>query len=238
MALREWHGALRFWVFGWLLASLICVVARPFYTDQLSLVSAVGYWLLINGMAVIIMFGVLRVFGDMMSEKFALVALVGSTVFSLLFTPVLMFVNETLYGFDLETHFFLSNFLISMVIFGIVWIARPRTSTASPLYAPTFENRLSKHQSAQLWAISAEDHYLNVQTDQGSELILMRLSDALGELSHRDGVQIHRSHWVARAAIANSSASSVTLHNGKTLPISRSNAAKAKAFFAQRLPTA
>jgi DNA-binding LytR/AlgR family response regulator len=123
-----------------------------------------------------------------------------------------------------------------MVIFGIVWIAQPTVPTPSPLLAPTFENRLSKYQTANLYAISSQDHYLNVQTDEGSELILMRLSDALVELSHRDGVQIHRSHWVARAGVAKHNAASVTLHNNNTLPISRSNAAAAKAFFAQRLP--
>jgi hypothetical protein len=238
VALREWHNGLRYWVMGWLLASLICVVARPFNTDELGILSGVGYWLLINGLAVFIMFGVLRGFRDMMGERFILVALVGSLVFSLLFTPVLMFVNETLYGFDLPSHFFINNFLIAMMIFCIIWIARTQIQSPAPIHAPKFENRLTKYQTATLWAISAEDHYLNVQTDQGSELILMRLSDALVELTGRDGVQIHRSHWVARAGVSKNTTNSATLHNGTTLPISRSNAAKAKAFFAQRLPTA
>ncbi len=236
LARREWQGELGYWLMGWLLASLICVVARPFDTDQLGLISAIGYWLLINGIAVAIMFGVLRGFGNMMGEKYLLVAIVGSTVFTLLFTPVLIFVNETLYGFELPAHFFISNFLISLVIFGIVWIARPNVSKPAPLLAPKFENRLSKYQTAKLYAISAQDHYLNVQTDEGSELILMRLSDALSELTHRDGVQIHRSHWVARAGIAKHTTTSVTLHNNETLPISRSNAASVKSFLAQRLP--
>ena len=236
MALREWRGALGYWAVGWLLATLICVVARPFDTNQLRFVSAIGYWLLINGIAVAVMFGVLRGFGGMMSEKFPLVALVGSIVFTLLFTPILIYVNETLYGFHLPSHFFVSNFLISVVIFGIVWVARKRPLAPSPLLAPRFENRLSKYQTAKLWAISAQDHYLNVQTDEGSELILMRLSDALAELADRDGVQLHRSHWVARAGIAKHNATSVTLHNNTTLPISRGNAPAVKAFFAQRLP--
>lgn len=236
MALREWRGAMRYWIMGWLLASLICVIARPFGTYQLNLIGAIGYWLLINGIAVSIMFGVLRGFAGMMGEKFPLVALVGSTVFTLLFTPVLMFVNESLYGFNIPAHFFISNFLIAIVIFCIVWVARTRHSEPAPLLAPKFENRLSKYQTAKLYAISAQDHYLNVQTDEGSELILMRLSDALAELTHRDGVQIHRSHWVARAGIAKHTTTSVTLHNNETLPISRSNAASVKSFLAQRLP--
>lgn len=147
-----------------------------------------------------------------------------------------MLVNELLYGFDLSVHFFASNFLISLVVFSIVWVAQSRHSMPTPLPVSKFENRLSKYQTAQLWAITAQDHYLNIQTDQGSELILMRLSDALVELVDRDGVQINRSHWVARNGIAKNSTTSVTLHNDEVLPISRSNGSVAKAFFAQRLP--
>ena len=230
-ALREWRGALRYWVMGWLLSCLICVVARPFQTDQLGFIIAVGYWLLINGIAVII----LRGFGPMLGGKFVLTALLGSAVFSLLFTA-LMLINELLYGFDLPVHFFASTFLISLVVFSIVWVAQSRHSMPTPSPISKFENRLSKYQTAQLWAITAQDHYLNIQTDQGSELILMRLSDALVELADRDGVQIHSSHWVVRIGIAKNNANSVTLHNGEVLPISRSNGPVSKAFFAQRLP--
>jgi hypothetical protein len=235
-ALREWQGALRYWVFGWLLSCLICVIARPFETDQLGVINAVGYWLLINGIAVVIMFGVLRGFGPRLDDKFVFVAVLGSALFSLLFTPALMLVNERLYGFDLPVHFFASNFLISCVVFCIVWVSRSRHAAPAPLLKPKFENRLSKYQTAQLWAITAQDHYLHVQTDQGSELILMRMSDALLELADHDGVQIHRSHWVARAGIARKTATSVTLHNDDVLPISRSNGPAVKAFFAARLP--
>lgn len=66
---------------GMALSCLICVVARPFQTDQLGFISAVGYWLLINGIAVIIMFGILRGFGAMLGGKFVLTALLGSAVF-------------------------------------------------------------------------------------------------------------------------------------------------------------
>ncbi len=47
--------------------------------------------------------------------------------------------------------------------------------------------------------VAAEDHYLRlVLADGRRPLVLFRLSDALPELSGLDGMQVHRSAWVAR----------------------------------------
>lgn len=56
--------------------------------------------------------------------------------------------------------------------------------------------------SADLWAVESEDHYLRVHTSAGSELILMRLADAVRELSGTEGLQTHRSWWVAKQGLA------------------------------------
>lgn len=54
---------------------------------------------------------------------------------------------------------------------------------------------------ARLIAVQAEDHYLRVHTEAGSDLILMRLADALNALKDSDGLRVHRSWWVARSAV-------------------------------------
>jgi hypothetical protein len=76
-----------------------------------------------------------------------------------------------------------------------------------------------------LLALEAEDHYLRVHTDTGSELILMRLRDAIGQLTDTPGLQVHRSFWVAQAAIAKvqrrGAQAQLTLHNGLVVPVSR-----------------
>ena len=54
----------------------------------------------------------------------------------------------------------------------------------------------------ELLHIEVEDHYLRVHTNLGSDLILLRLSDAIGELDQAIGRQVHRSHWVSRRAVA------------------------------------
>ena len=52
-----------------------------------------------------------------------------------------------------------------------------------------------------LLALSVEDHYVDIVTDKGKTLVLMRLADAMKETGSVAGLQIHRSHWVARGAV-------------------------------------
>ena len=78
---------------------------------------------------------------------------------------------------------------------------------------------------ATLRAVEAEDHYLRVHTDRGSDLILMRLSDALAELEGLEGAQTHRSWWVARTALRGvargDGRATLTLEGGLSAPVSR-----------------
>ena len=124
------------------------------------------------------------------------------------------------------------------VIFALVWLvsalmtslnyatshpelpaAAPSADRAAPAplhpQAPRQNPRLSARlplrlQHAAIQALEAEDHYLRVHTDMGSELILMRLSDAIPELDGLDGTQCHRSWWVARSAVTG-----VAKHGGR-----------------------
>jgi hypothetical protein len=85
--------------------------------------------------------------------------------------------------------------------------AQAQSSTAMASPSPderirAFLRRLpQRFAGASLIAVSAEDHYLRVHTDKGSDLILMRLSDAVAELAGTDGLQVHRSWWVSRRAV-------------------------------------
>lgn len=89
-----------------------------------------------------------------------------------------------------------------------------------------------KFHTADLYALSSEDHYLRVHTNFGEELILMRLADAIRELAGADGLQVHRSWWVARDGIAEerreNGRSILVLKSGTDVPVSRSYRAAAK----------
>lgn len=91
----------------------------------------------------------------------------------------------------------------------------------------TFLQRLPvKFHTADLWAISSEDHYCRVYTSLGSELILMRLADADRELADADGLRVHRSWWVARKGVTSAERADgrirLKLRSGEEVPVSRS----------------
>ena len=44
--------------------------------------------------------------------------------------------------------------------------------------------------------LQSADHYVELHTDRGAKLLLMRISDAIELLSGAEGGQVHRSHWV------------------------------------------
>jgi hypothetical protein len=106
--------------------------------------------------------------------------------------------------------------------------ARPLATHAAAPGAPParFPDRLPPRlRGATLIAVQAEDHYLRIHTDRGSDLILMRLSDALAELEGLEGARTHRSWWVARGAVRDVSRGDgramLTLDGGVTAPVSR-----------------
>lgn len=71
----------------------------------------------------------------------------------------------------------------------------------APAGDPEFFSRLKSIDTTQIAALEAEDHYVRVHTTDGSELIHYRFTDAVNEMRGRDGLQVHRSYWVNKAAI-------------------------------------
>lgn len=120
---------------------------------------------------------------------------------------------------------------IVMVVAGYILSLASQAHSASaeitePDAARRFLARLPlKFRQAELYAVSSEDHYLRVHTSAGEDLILMRLADALRELSGSGGLQVHRSWWVARSAVRDVKRSGtkvfLVLPSGKEAPVSR-----------------
>ncbi|PTW57599.1 LytTR family transcriptional regulator [Breoghania corrubedonensis] len=98
---------------------------------------------------------------------------------------------------------------------------------------PQFVKRLPVELGQDLTRLSACDHYVEAYTRKGHALVLIRFSDALKELAEEDGLQIHRSHWVARTAVhrlVNEGRSLlVEMEDGARLPVSRSRLAAVRA---------
>ena len=91
---------------------------------------------------------------------------------------------------------------------------------------PPLLDRLPVALRGRLHRLSMQDHYVEVVTDKGAHLVLMRLSDAMAETGGVEGLQVHRSHWVAREAIRDcvrrGDRTMLRLSDGTELPVSRS----------------
>lgn len=94
---------------------------------------------------------------------------------------------------------------------------------------PLLLERLPPSLRGRLISLSMQDHYVEVHTDKGSTLVLMRMADAMRETEGEAGLQVHRSHWVAVDAVTGTARQDgkffLKLKNGTQLPVSRSFAA-------------
>jgi hypothetical protein len=153
------------------------------------------------------------------------------------YVPVVWAATALVFGFPLRLSglpfYALPVLTVAGVVTGVNLLAgaRPRETHAAAESAapPKFLTRLPlKLRGAEIFAVEAEDHYLRVHTDRGSDLILMRLSDAVAELEGLEGAQTHRSWWVAKAAVTDAERgdgrATLTLKNGVKAPVSRTYA--------------
>lgn len=94
-------------------------------------------------------------------------------------------------------------------------------------------NELPIAKRGRLICLQMDDHYLNVITDKGEHLLLMRFKDALEKLEHYDGFQTHRSWWVAKDAVVDTKKDGrkliLVLQNGTEVPVSQTYLANTKA---------
>ncbi len=77
-------------------------------------------------------------------------------------------------------------------------------------------------------SLSRQDHYVEVTTSLGKQLILLCLSDAIAELEGLRGQRVHRSHWIAIAHARDirkvGARRVVKLSDNRDLPVSDTNA--------------
>lgn len=103
-------------------------------------------------------------------------------------------------------------------------VPRPGPAPSNPLI-----DLLPAALGSDVIALEMEDHYVRVHTALGSELVLMRLRDAMVHVAQIEGMQVHRSWWVARAAVEDVVREGrnvrLTLARGIKAPVARANVA-------------
>ena len=96
---------------------------------------------------------------------------------------------------------------------------------ATTSQTPRLLQRLPDAIHGQILHLCAGDHYVEVATERGRHRVLMRFSDAIEEVVPVDGLRVHRSHWVARDAVAEARRAGgrlvLLLSDGTEVPVSR-----------------
>ncbi len=235
------HDDLGGWVRGFLVAQfagLFLTFSSAFGTGDTPLLRRLGYWMLVMAVG--------YVWGAFVSSAFFRVgrwrtgnpwfdAVLASLVMSVPFTLVVWATNRAVLGSNIPVAgipiLFGYVLLVSVALTAINMLIENRraaVTSASP-EPPKFLERLPlKLRGAEVWAVEAEDHYLRLHTSKGQDLILLRLADAVAELQGIEGLQVHRSWWVARDAITDAKRgdgrATLTLKDGAEVPVSRTYA--------------
>lgn len=231
----------------WFAVTLIAALIGPFGTDRfLSVPGRIAYWSVINGLSIV--FTAASIVAIMNNPRIAAWpivarATIGSIAVGLAVTLATHGVNFAIWkgkAEDVLTFVELLGVVIAITVAvgtaTTVFYAVAANASAGPAAVETpppqdirFFKRIPRHLGRDLVSVSVQDHYCEVVTGAGRTLVLMRFADAVTELAAAEGMQIHRSHWIAFDAVAGVRRSgnnlSVRLKDGRELPVSRSRLA-------------
>ena len=207
---RDTAPPLRPLIAGTIFAVVACVLAGPFDTDGLPLPSRLVFWLVLIGWNSVKWWLWYGWVGPRTADRRS--AVLAAVVGALLLNATLPLEIDLMFraiGRPLSLSW-LGLYLMALLVAGSIsaLIAALRAlravPAASPAPAPSLlAQRAGLPDLAGVLSVTAEDHYLRlVLADGRKPLVLFRLSDALPELAAHDGLQVHRSAWVARRHVA------------------------------------
>jgi DNA-binding LytR/AlgR family response regulator len=117
-------------------------------------------------------------------------------------------------------------------------VERPRIPAPAPVLASLEDSSLNgllpaRLTGSRLLALEAQDHYVRLHTDKGCALVLASLEAAIAKAQSVEGERVHRSWWVAKAAVASvqrgGGRAVLSLSSGARAPVSRRYAKRLRA---------
>jgi len=228
---RTDSGRLFHWVLVWHFAAVVCAVIGPFGSfGHAPFLTYLLFWWLAIGVSMVIA-GAVRAgaarFGRHRPEWWR-DWIFGIPVFVLLYSPLLLGFMRILKdgADDARPSLWIVMQMVAFVSAGMVLVknllrvilrlpAAPSlpivaAETAIPDQDPAPESpampllieRLDAPLRGRLLRLSGNNHHVQVITDRGEARVLMRFADALRDVGAEEGMQVHRSHWVAWRAVA------------------------------------
>nr|WP_309761017.1 LytTR family DNA-binding domain-containing protein [Agrobacterium pusense] len=262
--LREMHAVLqsrRLWL-TFLAVLAIFIVTGPFGTSEtMSFADRLLYWTIIQAGAWIfaISFSIFAktILSGHIDNMLARM-MIGSLTAALPIGLLLTITNQIFYGKEMGLTPALKSSLSSLPLCAIFCLLSYLTTCQSFEKAAEAETgtdanadrevkgiiplleRLPPQKRGELLRLSVQDHYTQIVTTRGQQLVLLRFADALKELGHTAGLQVHRSHWIADADFISLRKQTGRLHiiarDGTEIPVSRSYTAAVQARFAALAP--
>lgn len=132
--------------------------------------------------------------------------------------------------------FYGQTLLMSFCVLGL-WIlmelAQKALRPAEPQAPSTLPTVRTIIPADPVLCLQMEDHYVRVRRASGSSLELMPLHQAVQRFGSTDGLQVHRSWWVATAAVTRAERDArnwrLRLIDGTTVPVARNRIAEIRA---------
>ena len=238
--------------------ALACIIALfafigPFGTyDSMGLLGRVGYWTVAMGANWLVCASVMGLalhIVDAGSRRRLLLTTGATALLAAVPGTGVVFTAEVLFRPDYtdETSLpaiYLSVAVLMLVIGYVVVTVRVRqrgdseedaaaaSDNGASDPAARFLDRLPPELGRDLIYLKMADHYVEAFTAAGSTLVLMRFADAIAELKGTNGLQVHRSYWVAREHVAgtvrHNGRRTLRLTGGHEVPVSRSYLADAR----------
>lgn len=233
----------------WLVLAAISIVmglVGPFGTFEMPVGARLAYWAIIvvvtGCLGTLVEMVVVALLPDAMPSQMA--AALGGAVAGLPIAGTVWAINLLAFGASADNIGFLTLLVYCIPIAAVVTAlgyrlrvisARPPAEVREPSAAPqppALLDRLPLPQRGRLLHLAVNDHYVDVTTDKGTTLVLIRLSDAMRETAPTPGLQVHRSHWVALDAVRRSLRRDgkpvLELESGAVVPVSRTYLADAR----------
>jgi hypothetical protein len=225
---------------GLVAAGVILGLSGPFGTDEvLGPVPRLAYWLVVSAIGFLLGSSVATFTADQLEARGSgkwPASIVAGLLAGCANLMALVVVNWLVFRLPWGTPGYLTvlgpNVIVISLVITLAAVAigsqtRPAADTPAETapQPPRILDRLPLDKRGPLIALSVQDHYVQVSTTKGNELILLRLSDAMAEVGDTPGLQVHRSHWVAIPAVKSTrrdgARAILTMANGMDIPVSR-----------------
>ncbi len=228
---------------SWTLVTLLGGIGGPFSTYTIENVPLrMLYWAIVSAATILICAGLRTLLCQMFPRLWiGWISVITGVILAAVLTPLLVrltphLMSSTFMGRAPGWQVF---FVIAAVPPLIEWLRAVTVSApaggggGSGAAPPRLLRRLPEAVQGDILHLAGRDHHVDVRTSAGTHSIRLRLRDAVLETEGVEGLCVHRSHWVALAAVVghewHNRRPRLILSDGTRVPVGRKFEAEVRA---------